>query len=82
MSQTKSIADQVLDIMAEHLGVAHSTLRRDAVLDEDINADSLDAVEIVLMCEEHFQIEVPSGEIDQLKTVQDVIELVERKVAL
>lgn len=76
----QSTADQVMELIADHLCVPRSSLRLDAKLEEDLDADSLDAVEILLMCDEYFQCDISGADLDKLVTIQDFINLVESKV--
>ena len=71
-------ADRVINHMQEYLGIEKIT--GDAKLYEDLDADSLDCLEIVMDLEEEFSIEISDDDTDHIKTVQDFISLVEKKL--
>ena len=73
----KSIEDKVRDIIVDQLGVNAEQVVKDARFIEDLGADSLDTVELVMAFEEEFSIEVPDEEAEKLQTVGDVISYVE-----
>jgi acyl carrier protein len=75
------IAAEIRDILVFHLGVGEARLKDDARLAEDLGADSLDRVEIVMSCEERFDIEIPNDAATQLKTVGDMIRFAEAEIA-
>jgi acyl carrier protein len=72
-----SIADKVKDIIVEQLGVNPEQVNPEAKFIEDLGADSLDTVELVMAFEEEFSIEVPDEDAEKLQTVGDVITYVE-----
>jgi acyl carrier protein len=69
----KSIADRVKDIIVDQLGVSADQVTPEAKFVEDLGADSLDTVELVMAFEEEFDIEVPDDEAEKLQSVGDVI---------
>ena len=69
----KSIEDRVKDIIVDQLGVNADQVTIEAKFVEDLGADSLDTVELVMAFEEEFDIEVPDEEAEQLQSVGDVI---------
>ena len=69
---------KVKDIIVEQLGVAADQVNPDAKMIEDLGADSLDAVELVMAIEEEFGIEVPDEEAEKLSTVGDIIAYVDK----
>ncbi len=73
----KSIEEKVTDIIVEQLSVNAEQVNPDAKFIEDLGADSLDTVELVMAFEEEFSIEVPDEEAEKLQTVGDVIRYVE-----
>jgi len=73
----KSIEDRVKDIIVEQLGVGAEQVTPEAKFIEDLGADSLDTVELVMAFEEEFGIEVPDEEAEKLLSVGDVIKYVE-----
>ena len=69
----KSIEDRVKDIIVEQLGVNADQVNLEAKFIEDLGADSLDTVELVMAFEEEFEIEVPDEEAEKLQSVGDVV---------
>ncbi len=76
MSET--IEEKIRDIIVEQLGVNADQVKREAKMIEDLGADSLDAVELVMAIEEEFGIEVPDEEAEKLTAVGDIIDYVEK----
>ena len=76
---SKTVTETVIELIAEELDFDVSEVTPNADLYVDLGADSLDRTELAITLEEHFEIEVLDEEIDHLKTVGDVIKLVERK---
>ena len=72
-----SIEDKVKDIIVEQLGVNEEQVTPEAKFIEDLGADSLDTVELVMAFEEEFEIDVPDEEAEKLQSVGDVIKYVE-----
>jgi acyl carrier protein len=77
----KSIEEKVKDIIVEQLGVNPEQVTPQAKFIEDLGADSLDTVELVMAFEEEFNVEVPDEEAEKLQTVGDVIKYIEDKGA-
>ena len=77
VSAVNDIAEEIRDILVFHLGVEEARLTDDSRLAEDLGADSLDRVEIVMSCEERFDIEIPNQIATTLRTVGEVIRFVE-----
>jgi acyl carrier protein len=75
----KSIEDKVKDIIVEQLGVNPEQVTLQAKFIEDLGADSLDTVELVMAFEEEFNVEVPDEEAEKLQTVGDVVKYIEDK---
>lgn len=69
----KSIEERVKDIIVEQLGVNADQVTSEAKFVEDLGADSLDTVELVMAFEEEFEIEVPDEEAEKLTSVGDVV---------
>ena len=67
------VADRVKKIVVEHLGVEEDKVVENASFIDDLGADSLDTVELVMAFEEEFEIEVPDEEAEKLQAVGDVI---------
>jgi acyl carrier protein len=75
----KSIEEKVKDIIVEQLGVNPEQVTEQASFIEDLGADSLDIVELVMAFEEEFSVEVPDEEAEKLHTVGDVIKYIRDK---
>ena len=72
------IADRVKDIIVENLGVEADKVTDAAVFTEDLGADSLDTVELVMAFEEEFGCEIPDDAAEKILTVKDAINFIEQ----
>ena len=70
------IADRVKKIVVEHLGVDEDKVTESASFIDDLGADSLDTVELVMALEEEFECEIPDEEAEKITTVQQAIDYV------
>jgi len=77
----KSIEDRVKEIIVDQLGVNADQVTAEAKFVEDLGADSLDTVELVMAFEEEFEIEVPDEEAEKLQSVGDVISYINSQKA-
>lgn len=77
---SESSEEKVRSIIVEQLGVNADQVTREAKLIEDLGADSLDAVELVMAVEEEFELEVPDDQAEKLIAVGDVIDYVDKSV--
>lgn len=75
----KPIEEKVKDIIVEQLGVNAEQVTPSASFIEDLGADSLDTVELVMAFEEEFSVDVPDEDAEKLLTVGDVIKYIEEK---
>jgi acyl carrier protein len=75
MSET---ADRVKKIVVEHLGVEPDKVTEDASFIDDLGADSLDIVELVMAFEEEFGVEIPDDAAEKITTVRDAIEYIDQ----
>lgn len=75
------ITAEVRDIIVFHLGVPEAKITHDARFKDDLGADSLDLVEIVMTCEERFDLEIPTKAAVTLATVGDVVRYIETRRA-
>lgn len=73
-----NIQEKVTEIIVEQLGVSADQVKPESKMIEDLGADSLDAVELVMAVEEEFGIEVPDDEAEKLISVGDIIAHVEK----
>lgn len=74
----ENIQEKVTEIIVEQLGVSADQVKPESNMIEDLGADSLDAVELVMAVEEEFDIEVPDEEAEKLASVGDIIAHVEK----
>lgn len=69
----KDINKTVKQIISKHLGVEESKIKENSNLTEDLGADSLDIVELVIAVESKFDVEIPDRIMENIRTVQDII---------
>ncbi len=72
-----SAEDRVKQIIVEQLGVDEAEVTASASFQDDLGADSLDIVELVMAFEETFEIEIPDADAEKIKTVQDAVNYVQ-----
>jgi acyl carrier protein len=65
--------ERLIEIIAKQLGVEEDNVTPDASFMEDLGADSLDTVELVMALEEEFDIEIPDSDAEKIQTVQDAL---------
>jgi len=75
------VADRVKKIVVEHLGVEEGKVVDGAGFIDDLGADSLDTVELVMAFEEEFGIEIPDDAAEKILTVKDAVEFIEKLTA-
>ena len=75
MSET---ADRVKKIVVEHLGVEQDKVTEDASFIDDLGADSLDIVELVMAFEEEFNVEIPDDAAEKITTVKDATDYIDQ----
>ena len=71
------VFDKIKEIIAEQLGVEEDVITVDTNLMKDLEADSLDAVEIIMAIEDEYDIEVPDEDAEKFQTVTDIVKYVE-----
>jgi len=71
------ISDRVKAIVVEHLGVEDSKVIDSASFIDDLGADSLDTVELVMAFEEEFEVEIPDDAAEKIQTVKDAVDFLE-----
>jgi acyl carrier protein len=74
-----SIEEQVRGIIAEQLGAKADEIKDDASFVDDLGADSLDTVELVMALEEEFETEIPDEDAEKITTVQEAIDYVKAR---
>ena len=77
--EMSSIEEQVNNIVAEQLGVKEEEVTNDASFVDDLGADSLDTVELVMALEEAFECEIPDEEAEKITTVQQAIDYIKAR---
>lgn len=75
------IADRVKKIVVEHLGVEEGKVEEGASFIDDLGADSLDTVELVMAFEEEFNVEIPDDAAEKIQTVGDAINFIKENAA-
>ena len=74
-----NIEEDVKKIVVDHLGIEESKVTPDSKFIDDLGADSLDTVELVMAFEEKFEIEIPDDAAETILTVKDAINFIESK---
>ena len=74
------VFEKVRDIIAEQLDVDKESITAQTNLMKDLEADSLDAVEVIMAIEEEFGIEIPDEQAEQFQVVQSIVEYVEANI--
>ena len=75
------IEQKVIDIVAEQMGVDKSEITRETSFQTDLNADSLDIVELVMEFEDEFEINIPDEDAEKIQTVGDAVKYISAKLA-
>ncbi len=73
---TEEVFEKVKDIIVEQLNVAENTVTLEASFIDDLGADSLDIVELIMALEEEFDMEIPDADAEKIVTVNDVVEYI------
>jgi len=73
-----ALFDEVKEVIVEQLNVNEDEVKPESRFVEDLGADSLDVVEMIMALEEKFEIEIPDSEAEKIKTVQDVVDYIEK----
>lgn len=76
---SEQIAEKVKSIVVEHLGVEADKVTPAASFIDDLGADSLDTVELVMAFEEAFDVEIPEDAAEKISTVQDAIDYIKKQ---
>ncbi|MBR3696813.1 MAG: acyl carrier protein [Clostridia bacterium] len=77
---TEEIFEKIKDIIVEQLGVSETAVTMEASFIDDLGADSLDIVELVMALEEEFDIEIPDVDAEKVVTVEDVVDYIKENV--
>ena len=73
---SEEVYNKVKDIIVEQLGVAETAITQEASFIDDLGADSLDIVELIMALEEEFDLEIPDADAEKIVTVNDVVEYI------
>ena len=76
----EEVFDKVKEIIVEQLGVAENSVTIEASFIDDLGADSLDIVELIMALEEEFDIEIPDADAEKVVTVGDVVDYIKENV--
>ena len=77
---SEEVFDKVKEIIVEQLGVAETAITPEASFIDDLGADSLDIVELIMALEEEFDLEIPDADAEKVVTVNDVVEYIKDNV--
>jgi acyl carrier protein len=80
MADMQELEERVKDIIVEELGVERDKLQAEASFMDDLGADSLDTVELVMAFEKEFDLDIPDEEAEKLRTVGDAMTYLHEKV--
>ncbi len=76
MPEVAEVQSKVVKIVAEQMGVPEAEIRRETSFVQDLNADSLDTVELVMEFEEQFELSIPDEEAEKIQTVGQAIDYI------
>ena len=79
MASPEEISERIKSIIVEQLGVSMEEVNPEASFIEDLGADSLDIVELIMALEEEYDMEIPDEDAEKIQTVEDVINYVQSK---
>ena len=77
---TEEVFEKVKAVIVEQLGVAETSVEMESSFIDDLGADSLDIVELVMALEEEFDMEIPDSDAEKVVTVGDVVEYIKENV--
>ena len=73
--------DTVRGIISEQLGIDEDSISTEALIIDDLGADSLDVVDLLIAFEDEFDVKIPDEDVEKFKTVGDIVKYVEEKTA-
>ena len=76
-----SIRDKVIDIVCEQMGASREKISNDTSFINDLGADSLDTVELVMEFEDEFEINIPDEDAEKIQTVGDAVKYIQSKLS-
>ncbi|RUM50903.1 MAG: acyl carrier protein [Hydrogenothermus sp.] len=74
-----NIEERVKEIIADQLGISVDQIKPESKFVDDLGADSLDVVELIMAFEEEFGVEIPDEDAEKISTVQDVLDYIKQK---
>ena len=74
------VFDKVKEIIVDQLDVDDNDVKMESSITDDLGADSLDVVDLVMSLEEEFDIEIPDDQVENVKTVGDIVKFIEENV--
>jgi acyl carrier protein len=75
------IESKLNDLLVDELGIDREAIAQDAKFEEDLDVDSLGVVELLMALEDNFGVKIPDEEAEQIRTVGEAVDLVEKKLA-
>ena len=81
MSKVGNVEERVLNIVCEQLGTSRDKISAETSFINDLGADSLDTVELVMEFEDEFEINIPDEDAEQIQTVGDAVKYIESKLS-
>ena len=79
--ERKEIFEKVVNVLSDKLGVERSSIAESSSLTDDLGADSLDLVDLVMELEEQFGVKIDDSELEKLSTVKDVVDYIEKSLS-
>lgn len=73
------VFDKVKELISEQLDVKADDITEDSNIQDDLGADSLDVVDLVMALEDEFDVEIPEDQVENIKTVGDIVKFIEDK---
>ncbi len=77
---SEEIFEKIKEVIVEQLGVSETSVTLEASFIDDLGADSLDIVELIMALEEEFDLEIPDADAEKIVTVNDVVEYIKENV--
>jgi acyl carrier protein len=74
------VYDRIVKVVSEELAISEDEITEDASFIDDLGADSLDVVELIMALEEEFDIEIPDEDAEEIATVSDAVEYIEENL--
>lgn len=74
------VLDRIVKVVSEELAISEEEITKDASFIDDLGADSLDVVELIMALEEEFDIEIPDEDAEEIATVSDAVDYIEENL--